>query len=172
MPLRWKLFWGVCFLQMLSSSFFTIRTLIDFFKNGTFGNFISIVLFLLIFLQCILAISILNNNYPDVPVAGKQKTNFNRLFLFNFIFLVFLFGVIFAEYRQLKFLADFTFRTVFDLPFKAFTPLLINLSTLIFQFIIFYGLYELRRELYDNFMKKQFEFEQPNSPQSTVHSQR
>jgi hypothetical protein len=159
MPLRWKLFRIVCILQMLLSSLFTIMALIELFENSHFSDFISILLFLLIFLQTILAIHILNSNYPDVPVAGKQKTNFNRLFLLNFLFLVFLFGIIFAEYRNLNTIATFIGKPVFDLPFRLFIYLIGGVITLIFQFIILYGLYELRRELYFNFRKKEFDFE-------------
>jgi hypothetical protein len=159
MPLRWKLFRVVCILQMLLASVFAILALIRLFESSTFFAFISVLLFLLIFLQTILAIHIINNNYPDVPVTGKQKTNFNRLFLLNFLFLVFLFGIIFAEYRELKLFAAFAGIQIFDLPFRLFISLIANIVILIFQFIILYGLYELRRELYTNFMKKEFDFE-------------
>lgn len=159
MPLSWKLFRVVCILQMLSASSLGILALIRFFDDGSFSAFIRILLFLLIFLLTILAVNILNNNYPDVPVAGKQKTSFNRLFLLNFLFLVFLFSIVFAEYRQLNTLAGLTHKPVLKLPFEMFIAVIISFITLAFQFIILYGLYQLRRELYFNFMKKEFEFE-------------
>ena len=159
MPVRWKLFRIVCILQMLGSSVFAIMTLISFFETSSFSAFIGILLYLLIFLQTILAVNIINNNYPDTPVTGKQKTNFNRLFLLNFLFLVFLFGIIFAEYRALNSIAEFTGKSIFDLPLQLFPNLIGSIVTLIFQLIILYGLYSLRRELYFNFMKKQFDFE-------------
>jgi hypothetical protein len=144
---------------MLSSASLGLLALIRFFDDGSFSAFIRILLFLLIFLLTILAVNILNNNYPEVPVAGKQKTSFNRLFLLNFLFLVFLFGIIFAEYRQLSTLAGYIHRPVLKLPFEMFLSIIIGFITLVFQFIILYGLYQLRRELYFNFMKKEFEFE-------------
>lgn len=159
MPLRWKLFRIVCILQMLSASVFAIIGLINLFKSGGFSAIITILLFLLIFLQTILAINILNNNYPDTPVTGRQKTNFNWLYLLNFLFLVFLFGFIFSEYRQLHSLSVLIGKSIFELPFEFFIYLITHLIILIFQFIILYGLYQLRRELYFNFMKKQFDFE-------------
>jgi hypothetical protein len=163
MPVRWKLFRIVCILQMLAASVFAIMALIRFFEAGNFSAFIRIVLYLLIFLQTILAVNIINNNYPDTPVTGKQKTNFNRLFLLNFLFLVFLFGIVFSEYRQLNALAQLTGKSILELPFEWFIYLIIHLIVLIFQFIILYGLYQLRRELYFNFMKKEFDFEKNQS---------
>ena len=136
-----------------------IMGLIEFFTSRTLGGFLSILLFLFIFLLTILAINILNNNYPNVPITGRQKTNFNRLFLINFLFLVFLFAMIFAEYRALNELAKFINRPLFKLPFEVFISVISAVVTLIFQLIILYGLYQLRRELYFNFIKKEFDFE-------------
>jgi len=144
---------------MLASSFFTITALVSFIETISFTAFVRLVLFLFIFLLTILAINILNKNYPDVPVAGKQKTNFNRLFLFNFLFLVFLFGIIISEYRQLRALAELISRPLLKLPFEFLVSPIINIAMLIFQLTILYGLYQLRQEIYINFMKKEFEFE-------------
>lgn len=159
MPVKWKLFRIVCILQMLSSSVFTITALIHLMQAGGFTAFIRMILFLFIFLLTILAIDILHNNYPDAPVTGKQKSRFNRLFLLNFLFLVFLFGIIFAEFRQLNNLSEFISKPVFALPAELFIPIITSIVTLVFQFILLYGLYQLRRELYTNFLKKEFEFE-------------
>ena len=159
MSIRWQLFRIVCLLQMLASSFFTITALISFIESISFAAFVRVVLFLFIFLLTILAVNILNKNYPDVPVAGKQKTSFNRLFLFNFLFLVFLFGIIIAEYRQLNALSALIGKPLFNLPFEFLISPIVNVVMLIFQLIILYGLYLLRRELYINFIKKEFEFE-------------
>jgi hypothetical protein len=146
-------------VQLLASSVFAIMSLVNLLRVASLGDLLRTVLFAFIFMLTILALNIINNNYPDVPVTGKQKTNFNRLFLLNFLFLVFMFGVLFSDYRELSVMATFTKRSVFKLPFELFIPLLTNLVMLIFQFILLYGLYELRRELYFNFMKKEFEFE-------------
>ena len=159
MPVKWKLFRVVCIVQMLSASVFTIMGLINFFTAGNLFSLLTTLLFLLIFLLTILAINILNNNYPNVPVTGKQKSNFNRLFLVNFLFLVFLFAIIFAEYRTLNDIAALTGTSFFNLPFRLFIYFIMAVSTLVFQFIILYGLYQLRRELYFNCMKKEFDFE-------------
>jgi len=160
MPIKWKIYRVICIVQMLAASVFAITSLINFFRWGGLGEILRVILFVSIFLLTILALNIINNNYPDVPITGRQKTNFNRLFLLNFLFLVFLFGIIFSEFRELRALAELINRPIFVLPFEMFIPGLVSLVMLIFQFIILYGLYELRRELYLNFTKKEFEFEQ------------
>jgi hypothetical protein len=159
MPLKWKLFRIICLLQMLSASFFTIMSLITFFQVFTLAVFIRLILFLLVLLLSVFSVNLLNNNYPDVPVAGRQKTHFNRLFLLNFIFLIFLFGIVFGDIRHLRFYADLMGAGIFKLPLRLLITPVIDFATLVFQFIILYGLYLLRNELYFNFRNKQFEFE-------------
>lgn len=159
MSTSWKLYRVVCVLQMTGAAFILFVSLLDFFRNPGFINIIRLLLFLLVMLQAIFAINTLNNNYPDTPVAGNQKKTFNRLFLLNFIFLAFLFGFVFAEFRIINSYAVLTGRPFYRLPFVALMTSIAYTMVLIFQFIILYGLYNLRRLLYTNFMKRRFEFE-------------
>ncbi len=160
MALKWKLYRVICILQMIAAAFIIISSLISFFEHALFSNFARMILFLLIISLAIMATSILNNNYPDTPVAGSQKRNFNILFLLNFLFLAFLFGFLIAEYKAMKQVTTTLGISFFRLPFSFQIPMITYSATLIFQLIILYGLYELRQELYHNFMKRKFEFEQ------------
>jgi hypothetical protein len=144
---------------MLISAVYAIMTLIYVVSYGIWLGIVVILSFILIFLLCVLAINLLNNNYPNIPVTGSQKTSFNRLFLANFLFLVVLFCMLFIEYRAANAIIRITGKPFLQLPFEFFVNLLGIIVTIVFQFIILYGLYSLRWELYSNFMKKQFEFE-------------
>jgi hypothetical protein len=159
MPVNWILYRIVCILQMTSAAFILMSTLFTSFDNVSFSTIARLALFLLIILLAIFAVNTLNKNYPDTPITGPQKKTFNRLFLLNFVFLAFLFGFTIAEFRLMNQLAVITERSIFSLPFRVFITPLVYVLTLIFQFIILYGLYVLRRVLYTNFMKGKFEFE-------------
>jgi hypothetical protein len=159
MPLRWKLFKAVCIVQMIAAAVNVLDILFNFFLYASWSGLIGLVLFTSIMLLTILAVNLLNNNYPDDPVEGRQKKSFNRLFIINFLFLTFLFGFIIAEFRSLNHLVNTTGKNLSDLPFGIFLMLIVYSCTLIFQLIILYGLYKLRLELYSNFMKRKFEFE-------------
>lgn len=161
MPVRWKLFRAICIVQMIAAAVNVLDILFNFFRYASWSGLVGLVLFTSIMLLTILAVNLLNNNYPDNPVEGKQKKSFNRLFIINFLFLTFLFGFIIAEFRSLNQLAITTDKSISDLPFSIFLMLAIYSCTLIFQLIILYGLYRLRLELYSNFMKRKFEFERP-----------
>src|ERR1041384_8084963 len=106
MPLNWKLYRIVCFLQVGLSAFILFSSMVDFFRVPAFSDVARLLLFLLVLLLAIFAINLVNNNYPDTPVEGSQKKAFNRLFLINFLFLAFFFGFLFAEYRALNRFAE------------------------------------------------------------------
>ena len=160
MKTTWQLYRLICLLQMLATTFFTFTSLISLFNSGKGYYFLETLFFVLMAALSIFALNLVNTNYPDKPVAGKQKNIFNWLFLVNFFLLIFLFGLFFAEYRSLGFLRSITGGSLFSLPFPFLVPLFIKTAVLIFQLIILYGLFNLRRELYRNFfVNKQFEFE-------------
>jgi hypothetical protein len=106
--------------------------------------------------------NIINNNFPDKPIVGKQKRNFNRLFLLNFFLIAFLFGFIFRDYRQAQVTADLASISVFKLPGYFLFGFIISVLMLIFHFIILFGLFWLRSNINFNANRKQFEFESKN----------
>lgn len=159
MPLRWKIFRAICVVQLLFASLNMLQSLFYLFLYFSFRSIAGLMLFTAIMFLCILGMNLVNNNYPDEPVQGSQKKNFNRLFLLNFLFLAFLFGFIIAEFNSLKQFANTAALTFFQLPFTAYIMLINYLLILILQLCILYGLFRLRLELYSNFMNKKFEFE-------------
>ena len=159
MPAKWKLLRVISFFQMLITAFFCITSFISIFQTGAIYFLFQTFAFVLISSLAILFLNILNNNYPDKPIAGRQKSLFNWLFLLNFLLIAFLFGLIFAEYGQLNSIADLLSRSVFALPFDLLMFLIAYAVLLVFQFIILYGLYSVRRLIYRNFINKKFEFE-------------
>jgi ABC-type multidrug transport system permease subunit len=159
MPARWKLFRTICIIQMIAAAFNELDVLLSFFRHATWSSIIGLIVFLAILFLTILGVNLVNHNYPDEPVEGKQKKNFNRLFLVNFLFLAFLFGFVIAEFRSLSQLASLSSQQLFDLPASIFLMLINYMLILVFQLGILYGLYKLRIELHANFMKREFEFE-------------
>ena len=154
-----RFFQIVSFLQMLITAFFCITSFINLFQTGDIYFLFQTSAFVLMSSLAILFLNVVNNNYPDKPITGRQKNVFNWLFLLNFLLIAFLFGLLFAEYRELHSIADLMDHPVFTLSFKLLILLLTYIALLAFQFIILYALYAIRRRLYRNFMNKQFEFE-------------
>jgi hypothetical protein len=154
-----KIFQVVSFLQMLATAFFSITSFINLFQTSDIYLLFQTTAFVLMSSLAILLLNILNNNYPDKPITGRQKSVFNWLFILNFLLIAFLFGLIFAEYGELHSIANLIDRPVLSLPFKLLVLVFTYITLLVFQFIILYGLYSIRRQIYRNFMNKEFEFE-------------
>lgn len=160
MPKNWMLFKIFCYLQILLTAFHSVISFFGIFQHLQPALFIfSTIAYGLNFWLAAFALSLLNNLYPDKPVAGKDKKLFNRLFLVNFFLTVLLFGFVFAEIRTIRDLGKLLGLTITEIPFSFFTQLIVYVLMTVFHLIILYGLYRLRFLLYQNFMKKKFEFE-------------
>lgn len=161
-PLRWKIFRLICLLQLMicivMCGYAGTRTLAGGFS---FYFLLDTGVYLAMVLLANMGINIVNNNYPDIPIADRQKKRFNQLFLLNFLLIAFLFAHIFREFGTFSQLRDLFRNYDRALPFTAYSSLLLYSVMLIFQFLILFGLYSLRRLIYANFVNRKFEFEEP-----------
>jgi len=144
----------ICIIQILiaiSKCFVSLVGLI----GGQFVFLLQAIAFALIAALPVFTFIISNNNFPDKPIEGKLKKNFNRLFLINVLLTSFLFGFIFKDYKQAMSLSD----QVGHLYFIFFIDLSISIAMLLFHFSILYGLYWLRSHINNNTSSNQFDFE-------------
>lgn len=159
MPLQWKLFRVICALQiLLTLSESGISTIWLFISNNPVYYFINASAYILMLLLAVLGLNIINNNYPDHPIVDVQKNRFNWLFILNFLLLSFSSGHLIAQYRALNRLYFFT-GSLKSLPYSDLLTFFMYLFNFIFHIIILYGLFFLRRLIYNNYLQKKFEFE-------------
>lgn len=159
MPINWQLFRIVCVLQILLTTYFFFTSLVYFMNGNGFSLLLESVGYAIVGSLAIFALNTLNTNYPDKPVARKQKSYFNWLFLLNFLLLAFLFAIFFSAYRSYRVFISL-YGTAENLPDRLKLLLIAVCSLLIFQFVILYGLYIMRRMFYSNYATaKQFDFE-------------
>lgn len=161
MPLRWKLFRILCIFQLILVSFVLIRLMLTHFLPFRVITLLLGLVYLLAFLLAALGGTLINSNYPDTPVVGPQKRWFNRLFLLNFLMLSVHFGRVIADIRSLQRILDLFDFAHASVPWRVWAELSLNPVMLIFQLLILFGLYKLRRELSANFAARSFEFEKP-----------
>lgn len=151
----------ICILQALIAIFLCFASLFSLLMDGGFMSLLEAIAFGFIAALPILTFTIYNNNYPDKLIEGRQKKNFNRIFLINFLLIALLFGFVFRDYRDgvmISNLPGFKSRS-----YLFFLPFIISCIVLIFHFSILYGLYWLRRHINNNVSSKQFDFEEENS---------
>ena len=144
----------LCIIQILIVIFKCLASLVGL-VGGEFVFLLQAIAFALVAALPVFTFIISNNNFPDKPIEGKLKKNFNRLFLINFLLISFLFGFIFKDYKQAVSLSDKPGKT-FSVFFIDF---FISIITLLFHFAILYGLYWMRRHINNNVSSKQFDFE-------------
>jgi hypothetical protein len=160
MPFKWQLFRLLCFLQIACGMFYTLSSMVWFFNEGSFTAVVVLLAWIMIMSLATLGVNLVNRNYPAAPVEGKLKTVFNRLYLVNILAVALLFARVFSEWKQISFWAEATQISWYQLPFSFLYSFFLAIFALLAQFLILYGLYVLRLELYRNFQSKKFEFEE------------
>lgn len=148
----------VCIIQLILAVFQCFFSLIGLL-SGQFIFLLQAIAFALIALLPIFTFILIGNNFPDKIIAGKQRKNFNRIFLINFLMIAFLFGFFFRDLRHVQAIVKGTDLSIFQLNIFFLGGLIISFIMLLFHFFILYGLYWLRSHINYNATRKQFDFE-------------
>jgi len=125
----------ICIIQILiaiSKCFVSLVGLI----GGDFIFLLQAIAFAFIAALPVFTFIISNNNFPDKPIEGKLKKNFNRLFLINILLTSLLFGFVFKDYKQA---VSLTNKMGQAYPIF-FIDLTISIIMLVFHFAILYAL--------------------------------
>jgi len=152
----------ICVIQIILAVFNSILSLIGLLMQTSFIYLFQAIAFAFIAALPVLVFQIMNQNFPDKIIAGKQRKYFNRIFLINFLLTTILFGFVFRDYEDAISIAKMIDKPVYRLNFGLFIGFLFSLVMLVFHFCILYGLFWLRSHINYNASRKQFDFENPN----------
>jgi len=151
----------ICLIQIILAVFQCFLSLLNLL-SGEFIFLLQAIAFGFIALLPIFTFTLIGTNFPDKIIAGKQRKNFNRIFLVNFLLIAFLFGFFFKDLRIVKDFANRLAVPVYKLDLFFLGGFLISSIMLVFHFCILYGLYLLRSHINYNASRKQFDFEMQN----------
>ena len=144
----------VCGIQLVITAYSSIFAFISLFIGGGLMELVHAVAFALIAALTVRAFMILGNNYPDKPIEGRSKKNFNRLFLINILLISYLLAYVIRDFRSgMDNLNENNIFIFFLLSFIG------SLSMLIIHLCILYSLFWLRKQITINASHKDFEFE-------------
>ena len=150
LPVSWKNFRVLCILQLLMVATRMMMSLSRLFLgHQVLLHLIEIIVYALVFIFLYQGLSILNYNYPDIPLSDRQKKRFNILFIVNFLLISFLFGEVVSEWRVLAPVIGFVsneFKTLLSLS----TFFLLTAIMFIFHLIFLAGMFKLRRAIYQH----------------------
>jgi len=153
----------ICIIQILIAIFECLFSFTGLVLEGEFILLLQSIASAFIAIFSIITFSISNNYFPDKIIEGRQKKNFNRIFLINFLLISFLFGLVFRDYKDyrnaVKLSHVFTLTENYILLVPYLISLIISCAMLIFHFSILYGHYWMRRYINNNATHKQFDFE-------------
>lgn len=145
----------ICAIQLVLAIFKCFTSLTSLLTDWEWIYFIQALAFALIAALPVRVFIVLSVNFPDKPIVGKQKKNFNRIFLINFLLIAFLFGFVFFDFKKDAAIAAQA-GLVHPIFFIYFW---LSILMLVFHFIILYALFWLRSHIYNNAVEKQFDFE-------------
>ena len=151
----------ICIIQIILAVFQCFFSLLGLL-SGEFIFLLQAIAFGLIALLPIFTFILIGTNFPDKIIAGRQRKNFNRIFLINFLLIAFLFGFFFKDLRNVQTLAKAYQMPFYKLDIFFLGGLIISCIMLVFHFCILYGLYWLRSYINYNASRKQFDFEMQN----------
>jgi hypothetical protein len=148
----WKAFRTVCIVQLILVAFkgmFSLREI--FIQGNALVGFINILAYMLVFIFVYHGLSMLNYNYPDVPLSPKQKRWFNILYLLNFILIAFLFAQVVNVWWMVPFVFDLiNISKNKGVWFYITAMVLISWGIFIMHLIFLVGMFKLRRVIYEN----------------------
>jgi len=164
-----KSFWPIilriiCILQIVAAIYRGFISLIGLIQDGDFIYLLQAIAFAIIAALPVQVFIIFSNNYPDKRIEGKQKRNFNRLFLINALLLAFLFGFVFYDYQEAFYTPGpdevFSVGALYQPVY--IQDLIVSITMLVFHFVVLYGLFWLRTTINMNVNSRQFDFEMPD----------
>ena len=157
----WKIFRAFCIVQLILVAFKGILSFSQlFYQRNILISCVDIIAYGLVFLFVYNGLSMLNYNYPDIPLSPKQKRTFNILYLINFILISFLFAQVVNNWWLVPF--------VFKPGSVSKNYWYIMTAQLLFSWIIFIihlvflaGMNQLRRFIHQNTISSWYnQFEQ------------
>ena len=155
----WKIFRAICIVQLILVAFKGMLSFREVLYQENMGvGIINIIAYALVFIFVYHGLSMLNYNYPDVPLSPRQKRWFNILYLINFILIAFLFAQIVNNWWMVYFVFDTESISVSKSSWFYVTALLlVSWFIFIIHFIFLAGMFRLRRLIYENTINTWYE---------------
>ena len=135
----WKLFRIVCIIQMILVALQLMISFSNFFNTGFFFiTLVKVVLYAGVFVFVYMGLSLINYNFPDIPLTVRQKRFFNWLFIINFLLIAFLFAEVVNRWWVIPLLIELKGHISTYLFFYWLSPFAV--STIVFiQHLVFLG---------------------------------
>lgn len=146
----WKFFRIVCIVQLVLVAFQGMLSFSGLFsRKSAVMSIIELVVYTFVFVFVYEGLSLLNYNYPDVPLSTKQKRSFNFLYLANFLFIAFLFARVVNTWWIVPFILKTKNLSAFNW-FYIIVLFAFSWFIFIIHLVFLGGMFRLRRLIHQN----------------------
>src|SRR5688500_12373398 len=153
----WKIFRIICICQLVLVAFQGMLSISSLLSGKSIVmHIIEIIVYALVFIFVYEGLSMLNYNYPDIPLSPKQKRSFNLLYLINFLSIAFLFARVVNTWWILPFLLETSNLNMYN---WFYITVLFLFAWLIFiiHLVFLAGMFKLRRLIHQNTLNGWYE---------------
>ena len=153
----WKVFRIICICQLVLVAFQGMLSISGILSGkSVVMHIVEIIVYALLFIFVYEGLSMLNYNYPDVPLSIKQKRRFNLLYILNFLFI----ALLFARVVNTRWIVPFLIHTSDLNTYNWFYIIVVFLfAWLIFiiHLVFLVGMFKLRRLIHQNTINKWYD---------------
>lgn len=153
----WKIFRIICICQLVLVAFQGMLSISSLLSGKSIVmHIIEIIVYALVFIFVYEGLSMLNYNYPDIPLSPKQKRSFNILYLINFLSIAFLFARVVNTWWIVPFLLETSNLNMYN---WFYITVLFLFAWLIFiiHLVFLAGMFKLRRLIHQNTLNGWYE---------------
>lgn len=152
----WKFFRVICIVQLILVAFKGIYSFSRLFYGGNnLIYFIDMISHTMVFFFVYHGLSILNYNYPDIPLSTKQKRSFNILYLINFLLIAYLFAQVVSNWWMVPYLLNTNI--IKNYWYIQAGQLIFPCFIFIIHLALLAGMFRLRRTIYQNTINSWYE---------------
>jgi hypothetical protein len=153
----WKIFRIICICQLVLVAFQGMLSISSLLSGKSIVmHIIEIIVYTLVFVFVYEGLSMLNYNYPDVPLSTKQKRSFNILYLINFLSIAFLFARVVNTWWIVPFLMETSNLNMYNW-FYIIVLFLFAWLIFIIHLVFLAGMFKLRRLIHQNTLNSWYE---------------
>ena len=166
LSVSWKIFRVISIIQLVLVAFKLMLALVGLvYLKTPLYSLLSAIVYGTIFFFVYQGLSLLNYNFPDVPLTLKQKKLFNRLFVVNFLLITFLFAEVVSNWWMVPLIANSVNARISSI-LALLSPLILSVLVFSIHLVFLAGMIRLRRVIYQNTIHTWYrQFDEPGQDQ-------
>ena len=152
---------------MVLVAFQLMMSFAEVFFTPHLATIFKVIVYTTIFVFLYQGLSLINYNYPDIPLTTRQKRSFNWLYIVNVLLIAYLFAVVVSTRTILYIIFDREGRSIVSgvTLFYLLLPFLLASVIFLLHLVFLGGMFRLRRTIHQNTIKGWYNQFEENKPE-------